>query len=213
MDLHTKVNNSKIRRDEIGNQNLWLERGSLRIVLLSTFTALSVVSGYLLASLPNIEIFTMMIFLSGFILGKRDGFIIGIMSGFIFCFFNPYGASALPLLTVQLLYYSLVGLIGASIRGVLRTKTFFKPDDDLYVFPILFIFGSIGALMTFSFDIISSFVDSIWIFGNINAFWLYYASGLAFTTIHLIANTLVFIFLLPVLIQLIYRLLDIPKDY
>ena len=205
--------NSEIKKDEIANQNLWLERGSLRLVLLSTFTALSVVSGYLLASLPNIEIFTMMIFLSGFILGKRDGLIIGAMSGFLFCFFNPYGASALPLLTVQLVYYSLVGLMGALIRYLLRNKSFFKPEDDLYVFPILLIFGAIGAIMTFCFDIISSIVDSIWIFGTLDAFWLYYTSGLMFTTLHLIGNTLIFIFLLPVLLQVIYKLLDIPSDY
>ncbi len=213
MVLKSESNSTEIRKGEISNHKIWLERGSLRIVLLSTFTALSVVSGYLLASLPNIEIFTMMIFLSGFILGKRDGLIIGVMSGFIFCFFNPYGASALPLLTVQLIYYSLVGLMGALIRGFLKTKSFFKPDDDLYVFPILAIFGVIGAMMTFLFDIASSLVDSIWLFGSLDAFWLYYTSGLAFTTLHLIGNTLVFIFLLPILIQLIYKLLDIPENY
>ena len=154
-----------------------------------------------------------MIFLSGFILGKRDGLIIGMMSGFIFCFFNPYGATALPLLTVQIIYYSLVGLMGAVIRGFLKNKSFFKPEDDLYVLPIMLIFGSIGAIMTFGFDIVSSIVDSIWIFGTLDSFWVYYTSGLAFTTLHLIGNTLVFIFLLPILIQLIYKLLDIPENY
>ena len=77
----------------------------------------------------------------------------------------------------------------------------------------LLIFGFIGAIMTFCFDIVSSIVDSIWLFGTLDAFWLYYTSGLAFTTLHLIGNTLVFIFILPVLIQLIYKLLDIPSDY
>jgi hypothetical protein len=205
--------NSEDRTDELVNHNLWLERNSFRIVLLSTFTALSVVSGYLLAFLPNIEIFTMMIFLSGFILGKRDGLIVGIMSGFIFCFFNPLGASPLPLFSVQLIYYSLVGLLGAILRSFLRTKEFFNPEDDLYVFPILLVFGLLGALMTFCFDITSSLVDSIWLFGTIDAFWFYYTSGLVFTTLHLVGNILVFIFLLPALIQLIYKLLDIPKDY
>ena len=63
---------------------IWLERKSFRIALISTFTALSVVLGYMLVYLPNIEVFTLMIFLSGFILGKRDGAIVGFMSSFIF---------------------------------------------------------------------------------------------------------------------------------
>ena len=83
----------------------------------------------------------MMIFLSGFILGRREGLLVGAMSGFIFCFFNPLGASALPLLTVQLIYYSLVGFMGAIIRGFLNRKDYFKPNEDLFVFKVIFILG------------------------------------------------------------------------
>jgi len=211
--IKTEINNFSRRSEEKANHTLWLERGSLRLVLISTFTALSVVSGYLLASIPNIEVFTMMIFLSGFILGKKDGLLIGLMSGFIFCFFNPYGASAIPLLTVQLIYYSLVGLLGAFTKSFLSGKRFFKPHEDLYVIQILIIFGFLGFFMTLCFDLSSSLVDSIWLFGTLDAFWIYYASGLPFTIIHIIGNTLIFIFVLPVLIQLIYKILDIPEDY
>ena len=41
---------------EKANHSVWLERTSFRIVLISTFTALAIVLGYLLASLPNIEL-------------------------------------------------------------------------------------------------------------------------------------------------------------
>lgn len=95
------------------NHSVWLERRSFRIVLVSTFTALGIVLGYLLAYIPNVELFTLTIFLSGFILGKRDGMIVGFLSSLIFCFFNPIGASPLPLLAFQLTHYTLTGLIGA----------------------------------------------------------------------------------------------------
>ena len=203
--------NDKVRSEETATQTVWLDRKSFRIAIISIFTALTVVLGYMLAFIPNIEVFTMMIFLSGFIFGKRDGTLIGAMSGFIFCFFNPLGATALPLLTYQILHYSLVGFLGALTAGFMHKRDFFKPREDLYVFPVLLILGILGALITFFYDIFSSLVDSIWLFGSLDAFLPYYLSGIAFTTVHLIGNTLVFIFILPGLIQIIYKMLDIPE--
>lgn len=97
--------------EEKSNGIPWLERKSFRITLLSTFAALSVVLGYMLVFIPNIELFTLMIFLSGFILGKKDGAVVGLMASFIFVFFNPYGVSPLPLFAYQLAHYSLVGIL------------------------------------------------------------------------------------------------------
>ncbi|MHA1146993.1 MAG: hypothetical protein ACTSR8_01985 [Promethearchaeota archaeon] len=197
---------------EKSTEAIWLERNTFRIALVSILTALSVVMGYMFAFIPNIEVFTMMIFLSGFILGKREGMLIGSMSGFIFCFFNPLGATALPLLSYQVLHYTLVGLIGALTANYMNKKAFFKPEDDLYVFRVLLILGILGAAITFVYDILSSVVDSFWLFGTLDAFVPYYLSGLFFTTVHLIGNILVFIFILPGLIQLMYKLLDLSKE-
>ncbi|MHA1488314.1 MAG: ECF transporter S component [Promethearchaeota archaeon] len=190
------------------SQSVWLEQKSFRITLISTFTALAIVLGYALAQIPNIELFTLTIFLSGFILGKKDGAIVGVMSSFIFCFFNPLGASPLPLLSFQLGYYSLVGLMGAISSNYLNKKDFFKPKDDLYVFPVILVFGLIGAALTFFFDIFSTVVGALVIYGNLDILLIYYLSGIAFTTVHLIGNTLGFVFILPGLIQLVYKMLD-----
>ena len=151
---------------EISNHSIWLERKSLRIALISTFTALSIVLGYLLAYIPNIELFTLIIFLSGFILGKRDGMIIGCLSSFIFCFFNPFGPSPLPLLAFQLTHYSLTGLLGALISDLFQKKILVKFDEDLYRLSIMVIFGFIGAIITLSFQIFSSLVDVLSYFGS-----------------------------------------------
>ena len=197
---------------EKSNGTPWLERQSFRIALLSTFTALAVVLGYMLVFIPNVELFTLMIFLSGFILGKRDGAVVGLMSSFIFVFFNPYGVSPLPLFAYQLAHYSLVGFLGGLTKTYLSTKEYFKPDEDLYVFRIILIFAIIGAGITFIYDIISTLIGALLFYGALEAFWTAYIFGLAFTTIHLIGNTLGFIFILPGLIQLIYRLLDLSEN-
>ena len=200
------------REQEKSNGTPWLERKTFRIALLSTFTALSVVLGHMLVFLPNIELFTLMIFLSGFILGKRDGAIIGIMSSFIFVFFNPYGVSPLPLFAYQLAHYSLVGFLGGVAHNYLKKKDYFKPEEDLYVFRVLLLFAIIGAVVTFVYDILSTLIGALSIFGTLETFWATYIFGLPFTTIHLIGNTLGFIFILPGLIQLIYRLLDLSES-
>lgn len=193
---------------EISNHSTWLERKSFRITLISTFSALAIVLGYLLAYIPNIELFTLTIFLSGFILGKRDGMIIGLLSSFIFCFFNPFGASPLPLLAFQLTHYSITGLIGALTGDLLQKKVSFELNDDLYKISVMIIFGFIGALITVSFQIFSSLVDVLSYFGTINEFVPYFLTGIIFTAIHIIGNTLGFIFILPGLIQLIKKMLN-----
>ncbi len=190
------------------NQSTWLRRKSFRIVLVSTFTALAIVLGYLLAYLPNIELFMLTIFLSGFILGKRDGMIVGFFSSFIFSTFNPIGASPLPLLLFQLTHYSIVGLIGALTNASLKNRSFFTQDEDLYKLSVMVIFGFIGAIITTSFQVFSSLVHVLSFLGSIDGFLPYFLSGIPFTIVHILGNTLGFIFILPGIIPLINKMLN-----
>ena len=210
MELEPDIEKECIKEEvlEKANHSAWLERKTFRIVLLSTFSALAIVLGYMLAYIPNIELFTLTIFLSGFILGKRDGIIVGFFSSLIFCFFNPIGASPLPLLTFQLFHYSLTGFLGALTRDYLKKKVFFKPDEDMYLVPVMVLFGLMGALITANFQVFSSLVDVLSFFGTIDEFLPYFLTGIVFTITHIIGNTLGFIFILPGLIQLTYRMLE-----
>ena len=191
---------------EIRTYSVWLERKSFRIALVSIFTALAVVLGYALAPLLNIELFTLTLFLSGFILGKRDGMIVGISSSFIFCFFNFFGSDLL-LLAFQLIYYTSVGLLGALTHQLLRRKKFFTPDKDLYNIQVMVIFGILSGLMTFVYDIISTLVFAISISGTIDSFLPTLIIGIPSSIIHIVGNTLGFIFILPGFIQLVYKML------
>ncbi|MBD3196211.1 MAG: hypothetical protein GF317_14230 [Candidatus Lokiarchaeota archaeon] len=188
-------------------KSVWLEKKTFRIALLSMFTALSVVIAYALASIPNIELFTLSIFLGGFVLGKKEGLLIGTFSALIFVFLNPWGVSPLPLMIYQVLHYALTGGAGALTAEFFNGKKYYKPKKDLYNLRILILFGFIGAIITLSFDIITSLIGVIIAYGSLDAFLLYFLSGIVFTTIHEIGNVLGFIFILPGLIQLIYRLL------
>jgi len=190
------------------NQSVWLEKRSFRIALIGTFSALAVVLGYMLAYIPNIEIFTLMIFLAGFVMNKKEGAIVGLLSSTIFTFFNPFGPSPPPLFFYQITHYTLTGMLGGLTRDYLCNKKFFKPREDLYVFRIMLIFGVLGASITFIYDFLSTLLGGFIVSITIEYFIATYISGIIFTTIHLVGNILVFIFLLPGLIQLIIKLLD-----
>ncbi len=200
-------NADKIETEKV-NDSMWLERKTFRISLIATFTALTLVLGYLMAYIPNLEVFTMMIFLSGFIMSKKEGAIIGFLSAFIFTFFNPLGPSPPPLFIYQLIHYSMTGILGGFAKDFLRNKEYYKPTEDLFVFRIMLLFGFLGAIITFVFDILSTLFGGFVVSVTIDYFIAIYLFGIVFTTIHLIGNTLIFIFLLPGLIQLIMKLLD-----
>jgi len=204
-EIETSNFETKYERD---NRSEWLERPTFKIAIISTFAALAVVFGYMLAFIPNIEIFTLTVFLSGFILGKKEGLIVGLLSSMIFTFFNPLGISPLPLFLYQIAHYSLTGFLGGFLRQYFNKREYFKPKDDLYIFPILAILGLTGALITFFYDILSTFFGAMLFSQSYEYFLTTYLSGIIFTTIHLIGNVLGFIFILPGLIQLIIKLLD-----
>ena len=200
------VDNVDLEREN-ENNSVWLEKKSFRIAIVSRFSTVAIVLGYMLAPFPNIELFTLTIFLSGFTLGRREGMIVGFLSSLIFCFYNPYGASPLPLFAFQLTHYTLTGLIGAFTNEFLRKRSFFAVDKDLYIFPVMLILGTLGAIITTNYQVFVSLVSVLYT-GTIEEFLPYFITGIPFTLIHIIGNTLGFIFILPGLIQIVHKMLD-----
>lgn len=203
-----KDGDTKEFKPERENGTHWLERSSFRIALTGILIALSIVLGYMLIYLPNIELITVMIFLSGFILGKKEGLIVGAFSSFIFCFLNPMGSSQLPLLTVQVVYYSLVGIVGAFTCDLLEKKSFFNSRDDLYVYQVIVIYGLIGGALTTLYSIFAELAGYITISAPGVPFSAYFMIGIPWTILHIIGNVLGFVFILPGLVQIVHTLLD-----
>jgi hypothetical protein len=141
-------------------------------------------------------------------MNKKEGAIIGLLSASIFTFFNPLGPSPPPLFIYQLIHYSTTGVLGGLTKDFLRNKEYFKPTEDLYLFRIMLLFGFLGAIITFIFDILSTLFGGFTVSITIDYFIAAYLLGIVFTTVHLIGNVLVFVFLLPGLIQVIMKLID-----
>ncbi|MBN2412014.1 ECF transporter S component [candidate division KSB1 bacterium] len=171
-----------------------------KIILASLLTALSVSIGYIFLFIPNVELITATVFISGFILGPLYGAITGIIAEFLFSMFNPWGVPMLPLLMVQIVSFGLIGAAG----GIYRL-TFNKKKSYIYRFIIPALYGFV---LTLIYDIITSlsyifFATDV----SINKIIAMFISGMVFYMTHAGVNTLIFATIVPIiLIRLIPHL-------
>ncbi len=95
-----------------------------KLVRAAMFAALAVGLGYSLMLVPNVELITVIIFLSGLTLGIRWGILVGAVSEFIFSAMNPLGSSLMfpPLIAAQIISMIIVGLAGGLLRPVFFKK-------------------------------------------------------------------------------------------
>jgi hypothetical protein len=168
-----------------------------RLLLACLLVAVVVTLGYALAAVPNVELMTVAVFVSGFLVGPRLGATVGAVSAAIFSAFNPLGAALPPLLAAQALGQGVVGFVGGVAGpGLARRGSRW----------ISFVAaGILGFLITVLYDVLTNIGAFVIIsgdktFGNLVKF---VGAGIAFMAMHLVWNTLVFAAALtPVLIVL-----------
>lgn len=165
-----------------------------KIVLVGLFSALAIIMGYLLISIPNVELVMATIFLGGFCMGRSYGVIIGMVSELILTMTNPLGPAAPPLAIAQILSMMLVGLTG----GWLSRYRFWHKSHVLR-FPGL---GLMGLVLTVVFDLFTTLSFAPIIAGwQINKIVGIFLAGIPFTLTHWTSNFLIFAILVPVLIN------------
>jgi hypothetical protein len=82
------------------------------IIRAALFTALSVALGFLLAAIPNVELMTLTVFMSGVFCGVRLGGIVGTLSILFHSILNPLGPAPPPLLAAQVAGFCIIGVAG-----------------------------------------------------------------------------------------------------
>jgi hypothetical protein len=168
------------------------------IILLAIFIALAIAGGLFLAQLPNIELVTVTIFLSGIVLGVTRGALVGAVAEFLYSFFNPYGVAAPPLLAAQVLGMTLAGVAGGVMRIFFSTRQ-----------PPVWLLGFAGFILTFIFDLFTTLSFTIFVGSGLAGFLAAAALGLYFYIAHQVSNTLIFAVLLPVLLRRLRPFVDL----
>lgn len=164
------------------------------LILMAIFIALAVAVGQ--DPFPNLELVSATIFLSGMVLGAKRGLIVGVVAEFLFSSFNAYGPAAPPLLIAQIVSMMLVGVIGGFMLNVFGPRV-----------PPAWLLGITGFALTFVYDLLTTLSTIVIVKTGAPGFLTAVATGIYFFLLHQISNTIIFAFLLPVLLR---RLRQLP---
>jgi hypothetical protein len=155
-----------------------------RIALLaSLMIALTVAAGQALAAVPNIELVTFLVFVSGYLLGVRFGAVIGACAMGAHSLFNVMGAAMIPVLVAQIVSYAFIGMAGGVIGPVLQRRS------NRYLRAIGF--GVVGGLLALAFKVVVN-IASFYTFTG-TGLWAYIWGGIVFTAIQIGWNAILFL--------------------
>ncbi|MEM2155094.1 MAG: ECF transporter S component [Candidatus Jordarchaeales archaeon] len=155
---------------------------SVRASLIGVFTAAAVAGTFALSPLPNVEIITFCAFVAGFLFGSRVGGMVGALSMFLFSAISPYGSGlGYPfLLLTQVVGMSIAGLVGGSLRKVLRNLKSTSPWS-------MYVFGVSGIAVTLLYDAITT-LGFMYPMIPFSEFPSVFAAGIPFTVVHVASN-------------------------
>ncbi len=155
---------------------------AIRVALIAILAALAIGGNYVLSALPNVELSSVMVFLSGFLFGSIVGALVGFIAMVIYQFWNPWGAFIPPIGLAVIGCTVFIGIVGGILGKALQRLDY--SNNRWFLLPALF-----GMLLTFFYDVVTNFAYSI-SFGA--PFSVTLLLGLPFTAIHVISNAILF---------------------
>ncbi|MDH3216594.1 MAG: hypothetical protein OEN01_09915 [Candidatus Krumholzibacteria bacterium] len=170
-----------------------------KALLASLLISLTVALGLALSGVPNVEVMTITVFVSGYLLGWRLGFVVGATSITVHSLINPLGASLPPLLLSQIVGFSIVGVAGATI-GPWVAKL-----QRRWV--ALLACGAMGFILTLSYDVLTNIGAFFSITGPqaSASFVQFVIAGMLFMAMHIVWNTSLFLVVLKPVLTVITR--------
>lgn len=152
----------------------------------SLLVAVAVSLGFALAALPNVELVTVTVFISGFLLGPGFGAGVGAAAAVLFSAFNPLGAALPPLLAAQALGQSVAGFAGGAVGPVIVRL----PRRILASAAA----AGVGLALTVLYDVLTNAGAYVTMTGErtFEALVKFIAAGMLFSGVHIVWNTAVF---------------------
>lgn len=159
------------------------------LVLTALFVASVVALGYAFVFVPNIELVTATVFLSGVLLGARRGAFVGLAGETLYSLLNPFGVAAPPLLLAQVGAMGIAGFVGGTSRHRLGNGNSWWPSVVAFAF--------YGVSLTLLFDLLTTL--SFFAVGGftVTKFLASLAFGAPFYALHLASNAVIFALLVP----------------
>ena len=154
-----------------------------RALLASLLIALTVAAGQALAGIPNVELVTFLVFISGYLLGARLGAVIGACAMGAHSLFNVMGAVVAPMWVAQIIVYAGVGISG----GLLGHLILSRGRSVSGVLAAL-----VGALLAFVYQIIINVV-AYFTFTSETSMVAFIWGGVVFSAVQVAWNAAVFL--------------------
>tara|TARA_B100000700_G_scaffold11950_1_gene12197 strand:- start:227 stop:751 length:525 start_codon:yes stop_codon:yes gene_type:complete len=171
--------------------------GPSNLVKAAIFSSVAIGMGFSLMLIPNIELITVVVFLSGLYLGIWWGGLVGMTSMAIYSGMNPMGSglSFPPLFAMQIIGMSLTGIIGGLVRPFFFVKQF-----NVFLISSLAI---LGFTVTLIYDMLTLIAYPIAAGLGFSGMLAALIKGLGFTLLHEISNAIVFVVSIPRIIKLL----------
>ena len=165
------------------------------LVRASIFCALAIGMGFSLMLVPNIELITVIVFMSGLMLGWRWGALVGGTAIFIYSGLNPMGSglSFPPLFFMQIL-----GMVITGFTGGLFSRFFLEKETNIFS---LITLGLLGFICTFIYDFLTLISYPLSAGLGLSGMIAALVKGIGFTLLHEISNTIVFVVTIPKVIK------------
>jgi uncharacterized membrane protein len=161
---------------------------STKVSMVAMLSATSIALSYALYWIPNIELTSLMIFLSGFALGSRNGIVVGLITELVFSNLNPLGPAPPAILLAQVSCMMLIGTAGGAVAK-------FSDQGDIKLSSSLKM-GAMGLYLTILYDLVTDlgFALSFPLIGNdlVSTYVTYLVLGSPFMIVHVFSNTLLF---------------------
>lgn len=161
------------------------------LVRAAIFCALAIGMGFSLMMVPNVELITVIVFLSGLTLRWKWGALVGSTAIFIYSGMNPMGSglSFPPLFIMQIFAMALIGSLGGWLRHIFFVK-------EMNAFNLVGL-ALVGFFSTFMYDVFTLIAYPLAAGLGLPGIMAALVKGLGFTLLHEISNAVVFVIAIP----------------
>ena len=151
------------------------------IARIGVFAALALGINFPFLAIPNVEVISVTLFLSGLFLGFKHGTMSAIIAGIIFVFFNPNGPQPVIIVGIaQVMGFVTFPIAGGLLRNVMLTKRTVQTN--------VILMSVLGLILTLWYDILTNLAFAV----TIGPFWIVLWGGLSFAVAHIISNSIIF---------------------
>jgi uncharacterized membrane protein len=171
----------------------------VNVALIAILAALAIGGNYALSAIPNVELSSVMVFLSGFLFGPLIGILVGLIAMTIYQLWNPWGAFLPPIGFAVIGCTMFIGLVGGILgRNFQLSATKGEISLRWYLWTAFF-----GVMITLFYDLVTNLAYSI---AFIVPFVIAFITGLPFMVLHMAANGILFGLLTPAISRIAMQL-------